>query len=250
MSTWTQGRSPLEDPAAEDARVDAYWQWLEATTGRDRHPAFAGYAVHAPLLWRKIETPAQADHEAWHMRHSIGRSWDKYSALGDIYSLRSGDDAPEATVLVADGVVVHAREHRNARLSPENMTHLLDFCSLKGFERKPDTLPFDFHENEGCPNTMLRALRRPPEGGKEFHEVVFPGRATQDQVELLVEALQIEMTVPAGSCLPESFGDLELALVRHVDVPADQARDVDELFNDMIEAAKARQISFDPEPEI
>lgn len=250
MSKWTQGRAPLQDPEAETARVDAYWQWLESSQKRDPQASFAGYAVHAPLLWRKIETAYQADHEAWHMRHSIGHSWDKYSALGDIYSLRSGDKAPEATVLVADGVVVHAREHRNARLSPENMTHLLDFCSLKGFEHKPDALPFDFHENEGCPNTMLRALRRPPGGGKEFHEVVFPGRATQGQVELLVEALQIEMTVPAGSCLPESFGDLELALVRHVDLPADQDRDVEELFNDLIEAAKAWQISFDPEPEI
>ena len=182
------------------------------------------------------------------MRHSIGHSWDKYSALGDIYSLRSGDDAPEATVLVADGVVVHAREHRNARLSPENMTHLLDFCSLKGFKHKPDALPFDFHENEGCPNTMLRALQRPPRGGKEFHEVVFPGRVTQEQVEELVRALDIEMTVPAGSCLSESYGDIELILLRHVDAPADQSRDVDEVFDDMIMAAKERQISFSDEP--
>lgn len=250
MSTWTQGRSPLEDPAAEDARVEAYWKWLEATTGRDRLAAFAGYAVHAPLLWRKIETPTQADHEAWHMRHSIGHSWDKYSAVGDIYSLRSGDDKPEVTVLVADGVVIHAREHRNARLSPENMTHLLDFCILKGFEHKPDALPFDFHENEGCPNTMLRALRRQTDGAKDFHQVVFSGRATESQVEELIRAMDIEMTVPAGSCLPESYGDLELVVIRHVDLPADQERDIDELFKDMIEAAKARQIAFDLELEM
>jgi hypothetical protein len=250
MSAWTQGRSPLEDAAAEDARVDAYWQWLEASTGRDSHGAFAGYAIHAPLLWRKLETADQADHEAWHMRHSIGHSWDKYSALGDIYSLRSEGDTPEATVLVIEGLVVHAREHRNARLSPENQAHLLDFCRLKGFKHQPDDLPFDFHENDGCPNTMLRALRRPPGGGKEFHEVVFAGRANRQQVEDLVLAMISEIIVPAGSCLPVSFGDLELALVRHVDVPADQDRDIDELFEDMIEAAKARQIVFDAELEM
>jgi len=250
MSEWTQGRSPLEDPAAEDARVDAYWQWLEVSTGRDPHADFAGYAIHAPLLWRKIETPAQADHEAWHMRHSIGHSWDKYSALGDIYSLRREGDTPEATVLVVEGLVVHAREHRNARLSPDNKTHLLDFCRLKGFEFKPDPLPFDFHQNDGCSNTMLRALRRQADGSKDFHEVVFSGRATESQVEELVRALDIEMTVPAGSCLPESYGDLELVLIRHVDTPADQDRNTDELFKDMIESAKARQLAFDAELEM
>jgi len=250
MSAWTQGRSPLEDPAAEDARVDAYWQWLEASTGRDSHGAFAGYAIHAPLLWRKIETADQADHEAWHMRHSIGHSWDKYSALGDIYSLRSEGDTPEATVLVIEGLVVHAREHRNARLSPENQAHLLDFCRLKSFDIKADALPFDFHENDGCPNTMLRALRRRPDGSKDFHEVVFSGRATKSKVEDLIRAMDIEMTVPAGSCLPEIYGDLELVVIRHVDTPADQDRDIDELFEDMIEAAKARQIVFDAELEM
>lgn len=244
MSEWTQGRSPVDNPEAETARVDAYWQWLGASTGGDRRAAFAGYAVNAPLLWRKIETPAQADYEAWFMHHSIGHSWDKYSALGDIYSLRSGDDKTEATVLVADGVVIHAREHRNARLSPENRTHLLDFCQLKGFDIKPDDLPFDFHQNDGCPNTMLRMLRRLPVGEKEFHEVVFSGRAAQDQIEALVRALDIEMTAPAGSCLPESYGDLEFVVIRHVDTPADQERDIDALFDDMIEAAKARQIDF------
>ena len=248
MSEWTQGRIPFADSEAETSRVDAYWQWLEASQERDPQASFAGYAVNAPLLWRKIDTAAQADYEAWHMLHSIGHSWDKYSSLGDIYSLRSGDDEPEATVLVADGVVVHAREHRNARLSPENCSHLLDFCQLKGFVIKPDALPFDFHQNDGCPNTMLRALRRPPAGGKEFHEVVFAGRATEGQVEDLVRAMDVEVTVPAGCCLSESCGDIELILLRHVDAPADQSRDVDEVFNDMIMAARERQISFSDEP--
>jgi hypothetical protein len=248
MSEWTQGRIPFADSEAETSRVDAYWQWLEASQERDPQASFAGYAVNAPLLWRKIDTAAQADYEAWHMLHSIGHSWDKYSSLGDIYSLRSGDDEPEATVLVADGVVVHAREHRNARLSPENCSHLLDFCQLKGFVIKPDALPFDFHENDGCPNTMLRALRRPPEGGKEFHEVVFAGRATKDQVEDLVRALDSETMVPAGSCLPESCGELEVVVLRHVDTPATADRDTNALFEEMIDAVSARQIDIDEEP--
>ena len=58
------------------------------------------------------------------------------------------------------------------------------------------------------------------------------------------------MTVPAGSCLPESYGDLELVLIRHVDTPADQDRDIDEPFEDMIEATKARQIFFDAGPGV
>ena len=250
MSEWTQGRIPFADSEAETSRVDAYWQWLEASQERDPQASFAGYAVNAPLLWRKIDTAAQADHEAWHMRHSIGHSWDKYSAMGDIYSLRSDGDTPEATVLVVERLVVHAREHRNARLSPDNKTHLLDFCRLKGFDIKPNALPFDFHENVGCTNTMLRALRRQPDGSKHFHEVVYSGRATESQVEDLIKAMDIEMTVPAGSCLPESYGDLELVLIRHVDTPADQDRDIDEPFEDMIEATKARQIFFDAGPGV
>jgi hypothetical protein len=119
--TWPEGRRPLADEARDAERRERYWSWNEATgprPGPDSAPRVA--AAPDGRAWHRLGDPLQADFEASHMRHSIGYNWDHYSAMGEILSLRS-EGLPEATVLVADGTVVHARRRENAPLLPADL---------------------------------------------------------------------------------------------------------------------------------
>jgi hypothetical protein len=186
MDGWNGGRRPLEDDAAEAARTAAYWDWLASAAVGDDAPvvAWAGLGWR----WARLTTPAQADYEARHMRHSIGHSWDKYSSFGELYSLRGPDDLPEATVLVSGGRVVHAREHENARLSPPNAAALESLAARMGWEIVPEPTPFDVLRDDGSPNTRLRYLHRGRDG-KAFGEAVFAGRLDAAQMEDLFRCL-------------------------------------------------------------
>lgn len=194
---WTGGREPLANPDAESARVVAYWAWLQ---GAEVRPG-AARAVPATNggHWVALDSPADADFEARHMRHSIGHSWDKYSSLGHVISLRDIHGKPQATILVAGDVVVHAREQENARLSVDNMRALNAFAAVRGLTVKDDTLPFDSWDGD-APNTELRFLHRSHDNHKEFARVVFEGRLTTTEI------MEIANSSSGRSILPEPLG--------------------------------------------
>jgi hypothetical protein len=124
------------------------------------------------------------------MRHSIGYCWDQYSALGDLFSLRDGDNRPLVTVLVKDGAIVHAREAANARLSQQNDQALREFAETFGYDIVPDELPFDLLPDDGSPNTRFRYLLRDANNNKASEELIFPGRLGTDGARDLVNGLR------------------------------------------------------------
>lgn len=228
---WAGGRAPLIDKSAEEARKEAYWAWLDDSDPTDDEKgAFAGYAVNAPRFWRRIDGPAAADHEARHMRHSIGHSWDVYGAMGDVYSLRDGDETPHATVLVVDGEVVHAREEHNSRLSRYNQTLLGQFAEQKGWTVRPDATMFDIIRNtdELSVNTRITLLHRPQNGEKEFFAFVVEGRFTDDDADSLNRRcaaaphgvpIVARDDLPYGAISEDAPPELEIHSIRHISEP-------------------------------
>lgn len=221
MTDWTGGRRPLKDPEAEAARKQAYWDWLDRGDRRLKGMAeFVAYGVNAPLWWRRLETPEQADYEADFMHHSIGHSWDHYSQIGEVYSLRGRDETPKATILVKDGVVIHAREHRNARLAPEHMRALEDLAEMKGWAIEPDKLVFDHFENPGTRNTEIRILARQPSGAKVFTTTILSGSLSAGEAEALSNSLEMteRPTFEAGRLSADlaDLGEVEIVSLKGV----------------------------------
>jgi hypothetical protein len=201
-------RRPLQDADSEALRTDGYWDgywaWLDATR-------IVGDSASAVLddaegagRWCRLRDSADADYEAFHMRHSIGHSWDKYATFGDVFSLRSANGIPAATVLVASGAAVHAREQDNARLSPANAAALARFAEAAGFVVRPDDLPFDVLWDEAAPNLRFRYVSRDAENRKEFGDVVLEGRLSREEVEGMARTLSRQGTfVPSAVGLPD-----------------------------------------------
>lgn len=204
---WNGPRVPLSDEVDENERKAAYWAYLDAAAAEGAvvdsasHVADAAEGGH----WVRLVSAADADFEALHMRHSIGHSFGKYGAFGEIFSLRSADGLPQATVLFSGGEAVHAREHQNARLSDGNMAELAAFAASMGMtvraEPSFDLLAWD----EAAANTRLDYLHRGPDGIKTFGSVVIAGRATEGMATDLAAAL------PGGRrFLPEAVGMTDL----------------------------------------
>ncbi len=128
--TWGEGRTPLPDDEADARRRARYWAWSGTQVPVDPAPPLGalvpGYTCHA------VATPAQADFEAWHMRHSVGYDFDHYSRMGDILSLRR-DGVPCVTALVADATVVHAVGPGNAMITDEDRAVLQVVCDARGW---------------------------------------------------------------------------------------------------------------------
>jgi hypothetical protein len=82
---------------------------------------------------------------------------------------------PEATVLVVDNKVVHAREACNARLSASNEMALEKFCEDMGWTIVPDLHPIDIFQGDG-PNTSITYCSRHNGNEKTVASVVLPGR--------------------------------------------------------------------------
>lgn len=134
---WDEDRRPLPAEADDALRRARYWEW-SARVGPDLGPDDAPRIATAGdgRAWHILAHAGQADFEAFHMRHSIGYNWDHYSGLGEIYSLRS-DGVPQATFLVADGVVVHARRAQNAPLEPADHSALSTLAAERGWRVAP-----------------------------------------------------------------------------------------------------------------
>lgn len=181
-TAFPHSRVPLDCRKAEEARTTAYWRWLEgvpaAVCGKGRHISNISDGGH----WSLLETASDADFEALHMRHSIGHSWEKYSGVGYIYSLRSAYGIPQATILVKDDAVVHAREHENARLSEANMHALETLAAEMGWIVIVEGRVFDSHEDGDATATRIRYLKRYGTNEKTFATVVLDGRLNEKQI--------------------------------------------------------------------
>lgn len=129
-------------------------------------------------------------------------------------------------MLVVDGAVVHAREHQNARLSPENRAELEAFARERGFDIKPDRLRFEAMRDEApeAVNTRITLLRRGAGGEKKFITAVVSGRFTEEDAVAVHEAfgpddlaapLISAEDLPGGLLPPEAAGPLEIVSLRH-----------------------------------
>lgn len=167
-------RVPLDDPEAEEIRKEAYWRRLDADGPPIDRARTIGEGADG-WRWVVLADAADADFEAYHMRHSVGHSWGRYSAFGTIFGLRSPDGIPKATVLMAGNAAVHAREERNARLSPENEARLEAFAAAGGWTVRKDELPFEAFDGPGA-NTLVRFLVRDVSNRKTHGVAVMPGR--------------------------------------------------------------------------
>ena len=207
VSNWTGGRMPLQDTAAEAARTSAYWAWSGT---RQLPPSKAPVTADAEGggSWVRLMDGADADWEAAHMQHSIGHSWDRYSGLGTIYSLRSEDGLPQATVLVDhEGCVVHAREHENARLSPEHAMALRAIARYMNWTIRPEDHEFDVLREDGAPNTRFRYMLRDSSGHKSCAQFVAAGRLSGAQVAGLSRSLQHGCLFMPGWVGEKELGD-------------------------------------------
>lgn len=133
--TWGHERAPLGDAALDDWRQCAYWDWLEGRTFVDDAPTIA--TIPGGYRWVRLETVDHADFEASAMRHSIGYNWEHYSGMGEIYSLRAPGNAPEITLLLAEGTVVHARRAGNAAVGDDGMALIAEIAQASGWRVKP-----------------------------------------------------------------------------------------------------------------
>ena len=130
---WDEDRRPLPDETDDALRRARYWEW-SGRFGPELGPDAAPRVAAAPdgRAWHRLGDPDQADFEAFHMRHSIGYNWAHYSGMGEILSLRA-DGIPQATILVADGTVVHARRRENAPLEPADLAALDALAAERGW---------------------------------------------------------------------------------------------------------------------
>lgn len=246
MRDWTEARRPAEDPREEERRKAAYWDWLSRTAATlTARGAAVAPATHGS--WHRLTSPQDADFEAVHMQHSIGHSWDLYSGFGDLYSLRDADGIPQATVLVSDGVVVHAREQQNARLSPENLAELRAFAAERGWAVKPDPLRFDTLFGNDGPNTRVTLVERRPEG-KRFLAFTVAGRMSPEQAREVHDAFGADPDAPATvsaqdvPVLPDwdGAGTLEVLSVRYVSEEPTADRSLEEVVRTLSGPETAR----------
>lgn len=225
-SAWSGHRAPLGDAAAEGERKAGYWAWLDARAPSGQGGEFLMRGLAEGAHWRRLTDAADADYEAREMRHSIGHSWGVYGAAGDVYSLRDARNAPQATVMAVNGVIVHAREHQNSRLSPDNQAEMEAFAQASGLVIRPDRLRFDvmIDDTLAAGNTRVTLLHRGPGGRKDFFTAVVSGRFSGTDAESLHEEFGPDpLTAPVigasalpHGLLPEADGlDLELVSLRH-----------------------------------
>lgn len=177
-------RIPALSEQQEMKRVSQYWKYLDAKSSN-----IIDSSLDLGAGWHKLRNEDDADYEAWYMKHSIGHSWDKYSKIGDIYSMRDHNNIPEVTILVKDGVIIHAREERNIRLSPEHMERMKQFAKKMDFIIQPDEFEFDVWLDNESQNTAIRYLYRSPDGNK-IMQVVMEGRISQDDIENIASNLE------------------------------------------------------------
>lgn len=258
---WQGGRYPLADRDAEDQRVLAYWAWLEHQRQQGQEGGssqFRGDGVRLATsadgrAWVELASADQADFEALHMDHSIGHSWDKYSGLGRIVSLRSLEGLPEATILVAGTAVVHAREFRNTRLSDANEAALHLLAAEMGWTIKPDRHAFDVLYDPEAPNTRIVYILRAQDGTKSFGQATFAGRLSDADVNDIARVLEDGKRLMPGWIGLPSLGDAdaehELACIRDTRDQATVPVHVNLMLADLV-AASARQdrLSSNPTP--
>lgn len=230
---WHGGRIPHDDPTREAARTQVYWSWLDSQPVRPTDARVL--AQDGALTWIALISSDQADFEASHMRHSIGHSFGKYSAMGRLYSLRAPGGAPVATVLEVSGRIVHAREHHNARLGVEAQSCLERFAGRMGFEILQDKLPFDVRPDNAMPNTELRLCQREGLQAKAVAQLVLPGVLDAEEAEVLAQRLGGNCLDLEGAGLRSLVGlsgaEVEIiALVAADEIPGDGAPDLSSLI--------------------
>lgn len=215
-TSWDHPRYPDEDDSVEEERTGIYWEWLDGQEAPgDAMAEFSTYIPEQPIWVRKITEPEHADYEAAHMRHSIGHSWAEYNSTGDIYSLRTDDERPLATVMVSEGVVVHARGQFNTRLDAVAARALESLCQLKGWSQHPDPLEFDHYIDPYIArdeeNTLMRVARRGDQGEVTISEHVLEGALDPDQASRLNDYLKQGRSF-SPSTFEAAFGTTETPL--------------------------------------
>lgn len=243
-SEWEGFRSPDPDATVEAERTGRYWDWLDAQEAPGEAVAeFVTYLANEPLWVRKLTSSAHADHEAHHMRHSIGHSWTKYSGLGDIFSIRSEGEVPQATILVAGNEVIHARGAYNLRLSEEMQSALHVLCDMRGWTIRPEQRKFDHFYDGEEPNTLIRTAIRLEDGSIGLQETVLEGILMPDQADIVEDGLDEQGRFNPGA-LEELFGDpgvrAEFICIASTSEPATSRMTVDE-FVDTWENAPTRE---------
>lgn len=229
---WDGPRKPFEDEAAETARKEAYWAWLDEAALTGPGGEFVADGVSGDAHWRRLMSADDADYEAREMRHSIGHGWGVYGGMGEVFSLRDAENAPQATVLVVGGVVVHAREHQNSRLSPESRAELGALAQARGWDIRPDKYRFEVMAEEApeAVNTRITLLHRGAGGEKLFFSAVVSGRFTEEDAAAVHETfgpdelaapLISAKDLPGGLLPPEAAGALEIVSLRHTAEAAD-----------------------------
>jgi hypothetical protein len=138
QTAWDGRRVPFVDEEKEFNRVMAYWNWSNALTEPPIDDTRLLNKTQDGRKWAVLETPSQADHEAYWMQHSVGYNWEHYSGMGDIYGLRDHDNIPLVTILVAQDTVVHARRASNAPLTLEDKRDLVHLAEIQGWNILPD----------------------------------------------------------------------------------------------------------------
>jgi hypothetical protein len=207
-------RHPLDDEKAEKARTEAYWAALDRSPPGGDCAERIGDASEG-RFWVRLATSADADYEAYRMRHSIGHSFDRYAAFGTLLSLRSPENVPLMTVLVSGNRAIHYREERNSRPCAAHLADLERFMALTGGSVAPEDGAFDDFDGEGR-NTRLAWVRRGGDGSKTFGEVVLRGRHSRAVLR------NEDAAFPAALIYPEAEDDdtLEIVCLSPTDDPA------------------------------
>lgn len=121
---WSEQRFPLEDDAQDLARINRYWEWLKQNNHNSCKPDVVARLPDYNLV--VIKNSEEADFEAFYMNHSVGFNWIKYSQMGQIFSIRDTNNYPEATLLVRDKTVVHARSKNNEPIN-DRLFDIIDY---------------------------------------------------------------------------------------------------------------------------
>lgn len=132
---WNYPRYPLDNELENLLRFETYWKYLLCTRPEDdqRSPLL----ILGDHFLKDIKTEEQADYEAYHLVHSIGVNFYKYSQLGDNYSIRTQENKPLCTLLVHSQKCIHARQIANDPLNDQNFSLLTQFCQAMGFTWAP-----------------------------------------------------------------------------------------------------------------
>lgn len=125
---WNYHRYPLGDDYQDLLRFEEYWKYLLLKRPTDEQRPFLIVLEENGI--KTITNYEQADYEAFHLVHSIGANFDKYSRGATIYSIRTLDNIPVCTFNVIENVCVHARQKGNEPLNDKEYEHLMNFCKL------------------------------------------------------------------------------------------------------------------------